>query len=230
MTTIIFKSIYVTGIPHADIKVTYPSSAGATDILLGYTPVYSFSDPSLGAIAGQIDFSNCDYLQFINLPVLVSSGNLTVSAITPGLSPMVTLSLPSLNNAGDVTLTNLTGLTALNLPSLVSVGNFSILNIPFLTTFSLPTNAGCASLVINGSSHMTTINLPPSFYAACSSMIFFGLALPQAQVDAILLACVNGGLANGSLDMSGGSTAGPSGTGAANAAILIGNGWTVHTN
>lgn len=279
MTTITFKSIYVIGLPHANIVVKYPNASAATGITLDLTPVISLvDDGTITSLSGSINMTSCDYLANISLPLLsIINGDIIISASATGLAPITSLAFPSLNigqrinslslqnldrltslnmptllgtlgdilldslgltsisfptmtDANTITLSNLPALTVTDLPQFNATNAVSYLNLPSLISVSFPQLSFCTTFQVVNCRSVFFVDLPGAFYAACNQITLFGLALPQAQVDGVLHACVVGGLANGMLELGGGTSATPSGAGAADAATLIGNGWTVHTN
>jgi hypothetical protein len=71
-------------------------------------------------------------------------------------------------------------------------------------------------------------------FDTCSAIDFdyawFGCALNQTSVDNILVSLDTAGQSDGTVDISGGTSAAPSATGLAAKASLEGKGWTVTTN
>lgn len=103
------------------------------------------------------------------------------------------------------------------------------------------------SIYLAGSDNMSSITgIPPlmtSFVVSSSSMVSAPLpsefvtvynatecALSESNVDAILAQLVTNGKLNGTVTLSGGSSAPPSSAGLDSAATLVTNGWTVTTN
>jgi hypothetical protein len=71
---------------------------------------------------------------------------------------------------------------------------------------------------------------PATYTAPIQNLITNTMGLTQGSVDAILVALVAGGQANGTVDLSGGTSATPGAAGIAAAATLTTRGWTVTTN
>lgn len=199
------------------------------DLILEGPSVTIFQIPQLITVGNELSFSNLDSLTSLSLPNLtttVSNAYFTLAAATSvsipsliivdadlifvGCSLMETVNLSSLV---EVTLNfgiAATSLTALALPSLTTVGNgFTANATPTLISFSAPN-----WLPTDG----TTIN-------------FSGDALSQVSVNHILARCVaNAAFVSGTVDLSGGTNAAPSGQGAADVITLTGRGVTVTTN
>ena len=109
------------------------------------------------------------------------------------------------------------GATTLQMSTLVNSVTSLTIDSVTLNTLELTNSPALASVTFETS-------------APLSSVTATGLALPVAAVDAIIAACVTGGHPGGVLNISGGTSAAPSGASTANLATLAGDGWTVTTN
>lgn len=172
-----------------------------------------------------------------------------VSALFPGDS-FGAVSITGCTALGSVNLTganlpsvDLTGCTNLTVLYLDATGNYSLnlTNCTALTTFDIGTArtdivslniSGCSSLAgvetTLGYSTLQTVTL--TTLPAMSYCRFPGAALNAASVNAILVALDANGLLNGTLDLSGGTSAAPTGAGITAKNSLVSKGWLVMTN
>ena len=124
-----------------------------------------------------------------------------------------------------ITITDLTfiELTANSISTLVTV------NLPQLTT--ILSGSMFATLFLQSCSSLTTLNIPALTTLSDSINVnWAGNAFSQATVDHILVKFAGTSSVNGSVDLSGGTSAAPSATGLAAKATLVGRGWTVTHN
>jgi hypothetical protein len=178
---------------------------------------------------------NADWNAFIS----VDLSNMT-SLITVDLSDS---EIPSDTGSPSLTSINLAGCTALEIlrlddndfsggfPDLSSctslrdidfdqcglLGDIDLSNISNLSDFDLSGNSDMTSVTISSAQPLWDLNLS-------------GCDLPEAAVDAILVALSTNGIASGYVDVSGGTNAPPGAPGLAAKASLESNGWTVYVN
>lgn len=119
-------------------------------------------------------------------------------------------------SAGIPNLTGLTSLTWLDLDQCGITGNVDLSMLPALTGFDLGGNAG-----------VTSVNLPESSF---NDVNINNAALTEASVNYILGWLDGGGATNGYVDLSGGTSAIPTGDGLTAKSNLEGKGWTVNVN
>ena len=134
-----------------------------------------------------------------------------------------------------------TGVTSINCPNLLSIdasnsqgGYLAITGNSGLVSVSMPLFLGpspTSGIQIKNNSSLTTINLPSILYTI-HGQDFRGNALTAASVNAILARCVAspGLTGGGTVDLSGGTNAAPTGQGIVDAATLTGRGVSVTTN
>jgi hypothetical protein len=143
-------------------------------------------------------------------------------------------------NSSQVNISYASGSISLT-PSVAVWGNAIILPTASEVSFAAPPTLTTISITTSNLVTLTStapaVNLAnvsigagPSGTPPITSVQLVGAALTQASVDAIIAACLVGGASNGILDISGGSSAAPSVTGAFDVATLLGFAWTVTTN
>lgn len=193
-----------------------------------------------------IDLSGCTSLTGVAYTGL--GGSASVATINcSGCTALTTVTFQGAPLTS-VNFTGCTSLTDLNLRA--SAGNYS-LNLTNCTSFvslllgensSGPT--GVASINLTGCSSLAGIDFDGFPYADISSLTtitvstlpalvsanLVGAGLNVASVNAILVALDANGLPNGAVNLSGGTSAAPTGAGIVAKANLIGKGWTVLTN
>ena len=160
-----------------------------------------------------IDASGCSSLSVVNLTgaTFTSADFSNCSGLVGFVSLDLTLGSFALNLSG------CTSLTDLNLSAGGSSG-IGTLNI-----------TGCTSLVgifFPDAPNLTTVTLT----TMPASIVMAGASLNVASVNAILIAADANGALSGTLDISGGTSAAPTGAGITAKANLISKGWTVATN
>ncbi len=201
-----------------DLKITWtPSGVNAPQLLGLFAYNNASSLPGITSLTISAahsnqgwDFEACPDLVTLNFPSLVTltgNGQLTLTD-SPNCT---TLLLPLLQSVdtGNLFIQN-NGLTALALTALVTTNSsFTLRNNAALVSFSAP-------------SWLPTNNI---------NITFSGNALDAASVNGVLARCVaNAGYVSGIVDLSGGTSAAPTGAGITDKATLIGRGVTVTTN
>jgi hypothetical protein len=119
-------------------------------------------------------------------------------------------------SAGIPDLTGLSSLTFLDMDQCNISGNVDLSILPALTSFDLSGNTGLTSVTI--------------FEQVLNDVSLGGTALTEASVNDILQWLDGGGVLNGYVDLSDGTSAVPSGAGITAKDNLIAKGWTVSTN
>lgn len=170
--------------------------------------VGTFKAPILGSIGGAADFSPATGLISLEFPYLTSvGGNLKVNIAA--LSRFVANVLATVN--GDLVFDGAT-ITKLELPVLTAIGGtgkkLSAVNCAVLTTVSLP-----VFVPVNG-----------------NIIDFSGCSLTAASVNHILARCVAAGITSGTITLTGGTNAAPTGQGVTDKAALLAAGVTLTTN
>jgi hypothetical protein len=188
-------------------SVTSMSVANSSDIT-------EVSLPALAASYGAVTFDTCPALDTLTLTVLARCAALTIDG-----TALVTISLPALSRVAAWTVANCTVLTDVSAPSITTAtGNITMSD----------TNGAIENVTLGAIG--TTL--------ALLDIDISGQALTEASVDAILALLVSldgtGSTtlwgAGRTLDLSGGTSAAPSVTGAADALVLTGRTATVTTN
>lgn len=152
------------------------------------------------------------FAETMSLPELVSVGGyfFCTGSIAKG-DEVTTFSAPKLQTVGSAILcSDWTKLTSVSFPSLVSVGNeFRFKDGPLLTSLSIPVFVPYSGQTLN----------------------FSGLALDDTSVNHVLARCVaNPSYNSGLVNLSGGTSAAPTGQGIVDAATLDGRGVSVAVN
>jgi len=198
-----------------------------------------------------VSINSCASLTSINLGNLILVNALEIN---PNTTSLTTLLLGTFSTVGSLQLRNLGGFVGpLNLSGLTQGDQITIADnadLIGITMSSLTTNLS-VGLDFGNSPSLLSIDISSLINVggflhgnACSSLTtilinnaidtidvsFTSCALDQTTVDNILIALDTAGNSNGTVDLSGGTSASPSVTGAAAAASLIGKGWTVNTN
>ena len=156
-----------------------------------------------------------------------------------GCTSLVTVNL----SQATLTSVDLSGCTSLTNLYLDATGNYSLnlTGCTSLITFDLGFNyCDIVSLNLTGCSVITGIETSLGTSALQTVTLttvplleycrFPGAALNVASVNAILQALDANGISNGTLDLSGGTSAAPTGAGVTAKTSLQGKGWTVTTN
>lgn len=145
----------------------------------------------------------------------------------------VSAPLLTIVGGGSVHVTNSPALTTVNLDSLATVGNqLSITGNTFLTSLSLPALVTATNLFdVSGCTSLSSLSIPVFVPTNTKNVNAANCALNATSVNLVLHRCVlNAGYVNGTVNLSGGTNAAPSGAGVADKATLIGRGVTVLTN
>ncbi len=130
------------------------------------------------------------------------------------------------------------GLSVITINTAHSLGGFDFENDTTLVTLNFPnlididpTNTQGGFLFITGCTLLTTVTLPHFVPNNGGSYSITACALSASTVNAILAQFkAAAGFVSGSLDLSGGTSAAPTGQGITDKATLIGRGVTVTTN
>lgn len=179
-----------------------------------------------------------------NSVVPPSSGTIVeVDDVMTGLIQLVTSdnvtglfcpNLTDLTNVGTaLAVEDNSSMTTVYCPLLANVaGIFDITFNPIIPAVSFPSLVTTSEHVfIEANPLLTSVSLPLWVPTNGKSQFFDGNALDAVSVNHILARCVaNAGFVSGTLDLSGGTNAAPTGQGIADAATLSGRGVTVNTN
>lgn len=181
------------------------------------TQITSLSWPNLVTIDptdiqnGYVTILGNSSLTAVSMPVFSSTGPNSNFGIT-GCSALTSLSFPSMTSIGRALLLyGNTALVSISAPSLTTVGQFNF--------------------DVHGCTLLTTVTLTSYLPTNGVDQNFIGCALSAASVNHILARCVASvGYISGTVNLSGGTNAAPSGQGIADKATLIGRGVNVITN
>jgi len=189
---------------------------------------FSFGQPT--TVAGVVDFKNSTFTS-LEMRLLSSvGGNMTIF----NCANVVTLSFPALATVGGfIDFDGNTLFTTLLLPSLVTVGDeLDVPDNPVLSGLSLPSLTTVAShLDASNCPSLDTFSAPLWLPTNGKNIMFTGDSLDAASVNHILARAVaNPAYVSGTINVSGGTNAAPTGQGILDKATLIGRGCTVTTN
>lgn len=221
------------------------------------TDVTIYTGGALDPAVGQWTAAGGTLSQFGN--DVHADGSITLLAIdgyspSPGLSLDGTFDLTPIG--GCLTVLYFNYVTFNSADSFGSVPNLTNLVVnfnPVVASFTMGTNfPACvdvefvqcdslASVSVSGNAQLASLQLPqvvtPTLttldVTGCTGLtnvVATGCALDQTSVDNLLVRLDNSGLSNGTVNISGGTSATPSGAGATAAANLVGKSWTVTTN
>ena len=216
--------------------VTYPGSALAGSSVgsgvVNDTTITTFSAPNLSTISGALSLRNNSRLTSVSIPNLSSvSGSLSIL-----LNPITSVSLLELSSvSGFLSVGEHSSLTTVELSRLNTIsGNLSLSNSYNLVSLELGDSLNISGTV--DCSSCLSLATPAFGVSSLSdgfTITFNGSALAQTAVDGLLSACAAavGSTASGTIDISGGTNASPTGgTGNAAYITLTSAGITVNTN
>lgn len=179
-------------------------------------------------------------LTSISLPSLVTvAGVNSTLGLSFGSTSLLSFSAPALATIiGNLSFSTNVTLTTLSFPSLTSIGSGSkagsiIVGTTFLSsTLSMPVLGNVfGNISMISCPNLTTITVPGLIPKNGSNISISGAKLDAATVNLILARCVaNAAYVSGTITLTGGTNAAPSGQGMADKATLIGRGVTVNTN
>jgi hypothetical protein len=229
LTSAFFISIYLN---NNMSSLSFDSLLNSTGLQISYNALTSISIPLLKSSGFVVNNENS--LPSLSAPELTSDSGSSGSGIAiQYCSSLTTISFPLLASALGGFIISATAVVSLTLPALSTTGTnyFTVNNSNSdLLTVSIPALITANSVTISTNTSLTTITFNATLFSNCNTFDFSENALNQVTVDNILQLAVNGGLSNGTLNLSGGFNSAPSAGGTANAAILTGLGWTVSTN
>jgi hypothetical protein len=191
----------------------------------------ALSFPSLTSIAGAFALGGCTALAGLSLPVLATiGGTLTLT----GNAALTALSLPLLTAiTGSLAGSGCTLLASVSLPVLATVSADLILDTSALASLSLPLLTAIGGtgkkLSAKNSASLTTVSIPLLVPVNGNIIDFSGCALTAASVNHILARCVAAGITSGTVILTGGTNAAPTGQGITDKAALIAAGVTLTT-
>lgn len=188
------------------------------------------------------DYSQSSDLQEIHWNVITKISRASVTfADSPALILAEFLALTQLesisSDAGELIISGCDLMTILRLPVLSAIGNAGTLDFGDCTTLvtlnlgSLTTIGSSVDLVGAGCTILSSPVIGNFVSGNNSSINFFGCALTATVVNHILARCVASPLfTTGTVDLSGGTNAAPTGQGIIDSATLTGRGCTITTN
>lgn len=183
--------------------------------IVNQNSLISVSAPDLITLdVARIDFNSHFVLTSISLPVLTTADN--GGGVLAYFNPLLTsVSLPALatvDNASTVQVHDNAALTSFSLPALATVDNG-------------------ANVQVYDNAALTMLSLGSVIFGDGSVLTFSGNALTDVSVNYILARCVaNAAYVTGTVDLSGGTNAAPTGQGITDKATLITRGVIVTTN
>lgn len=164
----------------------------------------------------------------------ITWSSIIFASTAEGTQTLTPVSYPTININGGMgfsgTLSSITiaDLTFVDL-SLGSISSLTTVNLPALTT--IVTGQMFPSVNISSCSSLTTLTIPSLTTVADSINISWtGNAFSETTVNNILVKFAGTTASNGSLNLSGGTSAAPSGAGLTAKSTLEGRGWTITTN
>jgi len=202
--------------------------------VMGSTALTSLRFDALTSLGGTARITGCAALVTLTMPLLASVGG---TLDIHGNSSLTALAFAALTYVpGTMGAWNLTALTSLTFPVFALLpGSLDLSGNTALTSLSLAALTSLAgSLNVSGGTALVTLTVAASI--GTSNGFTFnasGCALNTASVDAILAAFAAGlgGTTSGTIDLSGGTNASPTGgTGNADYLTLTGAGLTVNIN
>lgn len=176
----------------------------------------------------------------LSAPLLTDVGNNFVFSDMPALTSVTLTNLKNVGMAsfnGRLDWSNCDALVTISMNSLLGVGNSIVFNGCLLLATVNMTAAWLilndTGIVLNGDNcpALVTWNAPNWQQIQNGVTVQWpSCALNAASVNQILAQCVASNVSGCTIDISGGTSAAPSGQGVADKATLIGNGNTVNTN
>lgn len=165
---------------------------------------------------GQVDISNNSSLESISFNSLVSASKIIIANNTSlemiDLSSLDNVKVQTTDDSNTLYIDeNNSSLKSLDISGLISVSSFII------SLFSSSGFPNLEEVILNNAVDATTVDIRSA-------------NLTQTSVDNILVALDTAGYSNGTVDLSGGTSATPGVSGIAAAASLVGKSWTVTTN
>jgi hypothetical protein len=230
-----------------------PNITAFTGVFQGTLPALTtFSFPNVVYIASFAP--TCAALTTLSLPSLVyfansvtpTAANLTtlnlpllqqcLLGFAPVFASLTTFSLPALTYSATFSPT-LASCTTLSVPVLSIVGSNVVLVTASLTTLSLPALTIVGGTFTITAANMTTFSMNSGLLSIGGNFTMSGMKLDAASVNGILvsLAALDGtggttAYSSKTINISGGTSAAPSGAGATAKTTLQGRGCTVTTN
>ena len=193
----------------------------------------------------QLKYISARYLTYVSGAYNINGNSALTKAYSPNLEyvisvaanqlPMVdSLDFNRLKYIGTdfVASANIT-MTYLGLDSLIAIGqNFNIQGDSMITSLNLGAVLDFGGTVVTtGCKSMTSLTLNPNLKCGgAHTFTLNGCAFTKPSVDAILAALDASGVTNGTVNLSGGTSATPSAGGLVSKGNLVGKGWTVTHN
>jgi hypothetical protein len=203
----------------------------AMGLQIGNVALASISIPSLVTVGNGLfihDNPNMLTIAFANLVTAAGGLNYTNMPLAGTVTLPKLTTVPFASSGDSVTISNNT-MTEMDFPLLTTVANvFDVDNCSNLVTLHIPVLNSATQVQVVNNAALTTVTFPASW--GITNISFNGCALTQTMVDNILIALVAGAQNNGTVDLSGGTSATPGPTGVTAAATLTANVWTVTTN
>lgn len=220
-----------TGITISNINATtldFPSytnsGAGYPISITNNTSITNVLFPVLTTITEAFNILGNDSITSLSFSALISSGSVTF-----GGTGLLNISLSSFTT-GDFTVNTSPSLNSLSLPVLANSPIGIDIEGTSLTTLNFPAinNVGSNGFVISNNTLLTTLTINAT--SNLIKLLLQGNALNVTSVNNILINLDSQGNINGTIDLSGGTNASPTGAGIGAVVSLGGKGWIVTTN
>jgi hypothetical protein len=164
-----------------------------------------------GSTLTTLDASGCSALGSVNI-----GGALLASADFSNCTGL----------AATILMDNTQGSFSLNLANCSSLPEIRADTLSEVASMNVTGCAGLTGIYLPNVPNLTTVTLT----TMPASVVMAGAALNVASVNAVLIAADANGALSGTMDLSGGTSAAPTGAGITAKNNLIAKGWTVATN
>jgi len=193
------------------LTLTTFSAGAATFTSVDLSGMASLTSMSVfGSTLTTLDASGCSALGSVNM-----GGALLSSADFSNCTDLLTLLIDNTQGSFSLNLSNCTTLADLRADTSSEVIGMNLTGCSGLTGIFMPNVPNLVTV--------TLTTMP-------ASVVMAGAALNVASVNAILIAADANGALSGTMDLSGGTSAAPTGAGITAKNNLIAKGWTVATN
>ena len=212
-------------ITESNLTISSDATVLTAIICVGKPQVSVISAPNC-TIVGILEISTYQGGQSVYLPLITNAGGYV------SITDVIALDLSSLQYANGSFGILYTFLETIDLPVFIGPGTlfdsiFSMNNV--LTELNIPVLSSTKALYADDCTLLSVVNMSDAIIA--TQITFNGCALSVTSVDSILANVNTAGVSNGTLDISGGTNASPTGGGTnADYLALIGRGWTVTIN
>lgn len=209
------------------LGLTLPSLAGGVTLLriVSCATIVSFSIPNVDTLF-RLQVSACDLFTTLESPLLTTLTNLLLISDCTALTE---LDFSLIETCPTIQIYGNTSLASILFDSITTISSYIQLKNSVITTLAFPLLTTCPSIDLTDNSLLTTFDIN-TLTIAPTVISATGCALNVASVNAILVKCDALTMTSGTIDLSGGTSAAPTGAGATAAANLVLAGVTVTTN